>query len=431
MPRFQYIALDSRGRESTGLVEAASTNDAIGQLRQAGFFPTNVYEEGRGGRPETKAARRAAKAARVAQPQEKGKGIVLFQRKKVKPKILMIFTRQLATLIDSGLPLLRGLNVLAKQERDSVLKNTINKLADSVQGGSTFSESLAQYPVIFNDLYINMVKAGEVGGVLELVLSRLAEFQEKAAKIKNKVGAAMVYPIIVMIMACSIMGFLLVFIVPKFEGIFHDMLGDRPLPAVTTFVITVSRFLQAHWPMIVALIVAAIAGYKFANRTRPGRSTIDRAKLRFPLFGDIIRKTAISRFSRTLGTLVTSGVPILQALNITRETAAGNMVIARAIGQVHESVKEGESIVQPLEASAAFPPMVISMIDVGEETGQLPEMLLKIADVYDDEVDNAVAAMTAALEPIMIVFLAVVVGTIVVALFLPLISIIQGLQQQT
>src|SRR5262249_55153764 len=255
---------------------------------------------------------------------------------------------------------------------------------------------------------INMVKAGEVGGVLELVLSRLAEFQEKAAKIKNKVGAAMVYPIIVMIMACSIMGFLLVFLVPKFEGIFHVMLGDRHVAAVTTFVITVSRFLQAHWPMIVALIVAAIAGYKFANRTRPGRSTIDRAKLRFPLFGDIIRKTAISRFSRTLGTLVTSGVPILQALNITRETA-GNMVIARAIGQVHESVKEGESIVQPLEASAAFPPMVISMIDVGEETGQLPEMLLKIADVYDDEVDNAVAAMTAALEPIMIVFLAVVV----------------------
>jgi type IV pilus assembly protein PilC len=226
------------------------------------------------------------------------------------------------------------------------------------------------------------------------------------------------------------MGFLLVFIVPKFEAIFHDMLGDRPLPAITTFVITVSRFVQAHWLAIIAFIIAAIAGYKFANRTPKGKATLDRVKLRFPLFGDIIRKTAISRFSRTLGTLVTSGVPILQALNITRETA-GNMVIARAISQVHESVKEGESIVQPLETSAAFPPMVVSMIDVGEETGQLPEMLLKIADVYDDEVDNSVAAMTAALEPIMIVFLAVVVGTIVIALFLPLISIIQGLQQQT
>ena len=326
---------------------------------------------------------------------------------------------------------IEGLELLSKiQERDPVLKNTTNKLADSVQGGSTFSESLAQYPIIFNDLYVNMVKAGEVGGVLELVLTRLAEFQEKAAKIKNKVAAAMVYPLIVMTMAVTIMGFLLVFIVPKFEAIFHDMLGGKPLPIITTFVITVSRFVQGHWLVILALIFAAVAGYKFANRTPRGKSTIDGAKLRFPLFGDIIRKTAVSRFTRTLGTLVTSGVPILQALNITRETA-GNMVIARAIGQVHESVKEGESIVQPLEASAAFPPMVVSMIDVGEETGQLPEMLLKIADVYDDEVDNSVAAMTAALEPIMIVFLAVVVGTIVIALFLPLISIIQELQQQT
>ena len=429
MPRFTYVALNSRGEESTGLLEAASTNEAIGQLRQAGFFPTSVYEEGKGGGRDGKAAKRAAKTARVIQPRAR-KGIVLFQRKKVKPKLLMIFTRQLATLIDAGLPLLRGLNVLAKQERDAVLKNTINNLAESVQGGSTFSESLAQFPLIFNDLYINMVKAGEIGGVLELVLTRLAEFQEKAAKIKNKVAAAMVYPLIVMTMAIAIMGFLLVFIVPKFEAIFHDMLGDRPLPVITTFVITVSRFVQGHWLVLLVLLFAVLAGYKFANRTAKGRATFDRVQLGFPLFGDIIRKTAISRFSRTLGTLVTSGVPILQALNITRETA-GNMVIARAIGQVHASVKEGESIVQPLEASAAFPPMVVSMIDVGEETGQLPEMLLKIADVYDDEVDNSVAAMTAALEPIMIVFLAVVVGTIVIALFLPLISIIQGLQQQT
>ena len=429
MPRFTYIALNSHGQESTGLVEAASINEAIGQLRQAGFFPTSVYEEGKGGRGEGKTANRIAKAAHVVQPRDK-RGFVLFQRKKVKPKVLTIFTRQLATLIDSGLPLLRGLNVLAKQERDPVLKKTIDKLTDSVQGGGTFSESLAQFPLIFNDLYVNMVKAGEIGGVLELALTRLAEFQEKAAKVKNKVAAAMVYPIIVMMMAIAIMGFLLVFIVPKFEAIFHDMLGDRPLPGITTLVINLSRFVQAHWLLITAMIVALIAGYKFTNRTTPGKSTIDRAKLRVPLFGDVIRKTAISRFARTLGTLITSGVPILQALNITRATA-DNSVLARAIFQVHESVKEGESIMQPLEAGGAFPPMVVSMIDVGEETGQLPEMLLKIADVYDDEVDTSVAAMTAALEPIMIVFLAVVVGTIVIALFLPLISIIQGLQQQT
>src|SRR6202030_3427927 len=430
MPRFTYVALDSRGQESTGLVEAASTSEAIGQIRQAGFFPTNVYEEGKGGGRDGKAAKRAAKAAKVTQPREKRKGIVLFQRKKVKPNIMMIFTRQLATLIDSGLPLLRGLNVLAKQERDTVLRNTINKLADGVQGGSTFSESLAQHPLIFNHLYVNMVKAGEVGGVLELVLRRLAEFQEKAQKIKNKVVAAMVYPIIVMTMAIAIMTFLLVFIVPKFEAIFHDMLGDKPLPAITLFVIGVSNFVKNHGLVLLGLLIAVMATYKLIARTRTGRSIIDRFKLRVPLFGDLIRKTAISRFSRTLGTLVTSGVPILQALNITRETA-GNAVIAKAISHVHDSLREGESMVQPLEASRAFPPMVISMIEVGEETGQLPEMLLKIAEVYDDEVDNSVAALTSMLEPIMIVFLALVVGTIVIALFMPLISIISGLQQQS
>jgi type IV pilus assembly protein PilC len=428
MPRYTYVALDARGQESTGLVEARSSNEAIGQLRQAGYFPTSVYEEGKGG-PDGKVSRATAKAARVARPRTKI-SIVLFQRKKVNPKTMMIFTRQLATLIDSGLPLLRGLNVLAKQERDTILRNTINKLADEVQGGSTFSESLAQHPLIFNHLYVNMVKAGEVGGVLELVLRRLAEFQEKAQKIKNKVVAAMVYPIIVMTMAIAIMAFLLVFIVPKFEAIFHDMLGDKPLPAITLFVIGVSNFVKNHGLVLLGLLIAAVAAYKLIARTRVGRSIIDRFKLRVPLFGDLIRKTAISRFSRTLGTLVTSGVPILQALNITRETA-GNMVIAGAISQVHDSVKEGESIVQPLEASGAFPPMAISMIDVGEETGQLPEMLLKIADVYDDETDNSVAALTSMLEPIMIVFLALVVGTIVIALFMPLISIISGLQQQT
>jgi type IV pilus assembly protein PilC len=427
MPRFNYIALDARGQESTGLIEAGSSNEVIGQLRQAGYFPTSVYEEGKGGPDKRVAKAAAAKVPRAART--KG-NIVLFERKTVKSKILMIFTRQLATLIDSGLPLLRGLNVLAKQERDNVLRNTINKLADGVQSGGTFSESLAQHPRIFNDLYVNMVRAGELGGVLEVVLTRLAEFQEKAAKIKNKVVSAMVYPAIVMIMAVGIMIFLLVYIVPKFEGIFHDMLGDKPLPGITRFVISVSKFVQGHFLILFGAIIALFFAYNFFNRTRAGRSIIDRFKLRLPLFGDVLRKTAISRFSRTLGTLVTSGVPILQALNITRATA-GNTVISKAIAQVHDSVKEGESIVQPLEASAAFPPMVISMIDVGEETGQLPEMLLKIADVYDDEVDNSVAALTSMLEPIMIVFLAVVVGTIVIALFMPLITIITTLQQQT
>jgi type IV pilus assembly protein PilC len=429
MPRFNYVALDSRGQEATGLVEATSTNDAIGRLRQAGYFPTSVYEEAVARADDKAARRRAAKVARVTKPRTKT-GIALFQRNKVKPKILMIFTRQLATLIDSGLPLLRSLTVLAKQERDKVLKRTINKLADAVQSGNTFSDALALHPRIFNNLYVNMVKAGEVGGVLELVLNRLSEFQEKANKVKNKIVSAMVYPIIVMTMAVAIMAFLLVFIVPKFEAIFHDMLGDKPLPPVTRFVLAASSVVKDHGLVLLGAIIVAVAAYKFIGRMRRGRFVIDSFKLRMPLFGDLNRKTAISRFARTLGTLVTSGVPILQALNITRETA-GNAAIAAAISQVHDSVKEGESIVQPLEASRAFPPMVISMIDVGEETGKLPEMLLKIADVYDDEVDNAVAALTSMLEPIMIVFLALIVGTIVLALFTPLISIISGLQQQT
>ncbi|HEY8835614.1 MAG TPA: type II secretion system F family protein [Chthoniobacterales bacterium] len=430
MPRYTYVALDARGQESIGLVDAGSTNEAIGELRRAGYFPTDVYEEGATAAVATKTARQKSPKAPRAERKARGKNIVLFQKKTVKPKVMMIFTRQLSTLIDAGLPLLRGLNVLAKQERDAVLKTTINKLADSVQGGSTFSEGLAQHPRLFNDLYVNMVKAGELGGVLEVVLTRLAEFQEKAQKIKNKVVAAMVYPLIVLVLAVAIMTFLLVFIVPKFEAIFHDMLGDKPLPAITLFVINVSNFVQNHWEILLGVVAGLIVAYKIIARSQAGKILLDRVKLRAPLFGDLIRKTAISRFSRTLGTLVTSGVPILQALNITRETA-GNSVIARAISQVHDSVKEGESIVLPLEASGAFPPMVISMIDVGEETGQLPEMLLKIAEVYDDEVDNSVAALTSMLEPIMIVFLALVVGTIVIALFMPLISIISGLQQQS
>src|SRR4030095_5583835 len=315
MPQFTYVALDSRGQESTGFVEGASISDAIVQLRQAGYFPTGVYEEGVA--PE-KTSSQSAKTVGAA-PRTKRKGTVLFQKKTVKAKSLMVFTRQLATLIDAGLPLLRGLNVLAKQAPDVLLKNTINQVADSVQGGSTFSESRALHPKIFNKLFVNMVKAGELGGVLELVLGRLAEFQEKAQKVKNKVKSAMIYPVIVLSLAMVIMIFLFVFIVPKFESIFHDMLGDKPLPAITQSVIGISGFMQHHWLILLGAIVALIAGYKVVARTPTGRMVIDRVALRAPLFGDLMRKSSISRFARTLGTLVTSGVPILQALNITRE----------------------------------------------------------------------------------------------------------------
>lgn len=415
MPSFNYVAVTAAGEETTGAIDAATEADATSLLRNQGLYPTRIMLPGAAAGGQAKGKKRKKKVKSGA----------------IKSKVLMIFTRQLATLIDSGLPLLRGLIVLAKQEPNPALRATINNLADAVQTGSTFSESLAQHPKIFNKLYVNMVKAGELGGVLELVLQRLAEYQEKAQKLKNKIVAAMIYPVIVMLIATSIMVFLLVVIVPRFESIFEEMLpgGKDAMPGLTKMVMGASRTLGANIVPIIICLVVIFASYKLFAGTKFGRRCIDRFMLNVPLFGNVQRKSAISRFSRTLGTLVTSGVPILQALNITRETA-GNVIVAAAIDKVHDAVKEGESIVEPLEESKVFPSMVISMVDVGEETGQLPDMLLKIADVYDDEVDNAVSALTAMLEPIMIVVLAVVVGTIVLALFMPLVKIIQGMSGQ-
>ncbi len=420
MPTFHYIALDQNGQETAGDLDAASEADAINQLRQTGLYPTSVAAEGQG---QSAAIKKRAKATTKG----KTKSVKVGVNAKVKSKSLMIFTRQLATLIDSGLPLLRGLTVLGRQEPNPIMKGTINTLADNVQTGSTFSESLQQYPRIFNKLYVNMVKAGELGGVLELVLNRLAEYQEKAQKLKNKIVAAMVYPIIVMFIAAGIMVFLMLVIVPRFEAIFEDMLGSKDkLPELTKFVIGFSRTMADNVWYLLGATIAIVVGWRMMAATKGGRRWIDRMKLKLPLFGDVQSKTAISRFTRTLGTLVTSGVPILQALNITRDTA-GNTIISDAITKVHDAVKEGESMVAPLESSGVFPPMVISMVDVGEETGQLPEMLLKIADVYEDEVDNSVSALTSMLEPLMIVVLALVVGVIVMALFLPLIDVIKNL----
>ena len=427
MPNFNYTALDAKGEQSDGLIAATTEGEAVQKLRGLGLYPTQIAEEGKG---------KPAVAGKAPAKKAKGKSLNMTIGKTkttVKPKVLMIFTRQLATLIDAGLPLLRSLTVLGKQEPNPALKSTISSLADSVQGGSTFSESLAQHPRMFNKLYVNMVKAGELGGVLEVVLNRLAEYQEKAQKLKNKIVSAMVYPAIVMFIAVAILIFLMVFIVPKFKEMFAET--DSSLPLISQIVFGFSEFCLSR-PLILPNVVWIFVGigilfavFNTIGKTKGGRLFIDKMKLHMPIFGDIQRKSAVSRFSRTLGTLVTSGVPILQALNITRDTA-GNVVISDAIGKVHEAVKEGESIVTPLSSSGVFPNMVISMVDVGEETGQLPEMLLKVADVYDDEVDNAVTALTSILEPVMIVILALVVGAVVFALFLPLIKMISTMSEQ-
>jgi type IV pilus assembly protein PilC len=413
MPKFTYTAVDARGKQANGVVEANDQNDAIAQIRQLGFYPQRLDE-----------SKETDGSVIAAGPKLKKKN------SKVKMKILTIFTRQLATLIDAGLPLLRSLNTLAKQERNPVMRSTMTSIASAVESGSTFSEALAQHPGIFNKLYVNMVKAGELGGVLEIVLSRLAEFQEKSQRIKGKVISAMVYPLVVLVIATLILSFLLVFIVPKFQQIFQDALPGKPLPGITVFVITLSHGLVDYWYLVIGFVVLMVLGYNVMASTTLGVMILDRIKLKLPVFGDLISKTSIARFSRTLGTLISSGVPILQALNITRETA-GNTVVANAIGKIHDSVKEGESVVEPMEAAVnVFPPMVTSMVQVGEETGQLPDMLVKVADVYEGEVDNVVAGLTSILEPIMIVMLAVIVGTIVIALFMPMIGLITGMSDQ-
>jgi type IV pilus assembly protein PilC len=271
-----------------------------------------------------------------------------------------------------------------------------------------------------------MVKAGELGGVLEIVLTRLAEFAEKSQRIRGKVTSAMVYPAVVLTIAVGIVTFLMLFIVPKFEAIFKDMLGGRPLPAITQIIMDLSRFIQGNFLLIAGVLTVLVIGLRFAIRLPGIAAALDSYKLKLPLFGDLLTKTSVARFSRTLGTLVSSGVPILQALQITRDTA-GNERVSAAIETIHDNVKEGESMVAPMEASQIFPPMVVSMVQVGEETGQLPDMLTKVADVFEEEVDTAVAGLTSLLEPVMIVLLALIVGTIVVALFLPLITIIQDL----
>ena len=416
MPLFAYTAVDAQGKTHQGTLEANNASDAAAAVKKKGQFPTNIAET-----TADASGKGKKKGFSLSFSMGGGGGTG-----KVPAKVLTIFTRQLSTLISAGLPLLRSLRTLGKQEKNPNLKKIMTGLAESVEGGTTFSEALSQHPKAFNKLYVNMVKAGELGGVLEVVLTRLAEFAEKSQRIKGKVTSAMVYPLVVLTIAVGIVTFLMLFIVPKFEAIFKDMLGGRPLPFITQAVMDLSRFIQGNFILIAIGITVLVFALRFAMKLPGVASALDTYTLKIPLFGDMLTKTSVARFSRTLGTLVSSGVPILQALQITRDTA-GNLRVSSAVENIHDNVKEGESMVSPMEASGIFPPMVVSMVQVGEETGQLPDMLTKVADVFEEEVDNAVAGLTSMLEPVMIVMLALVVGTIVVALFLPLITIIQDL----
>jgi len=344
----------------------------------------------------------------------------------VNEKGLTVFTRQLATLVKAGMPMMRGLEVLARQEKRPAFRQVIEDLADTIRSGGNLSDGLSAHPKTFDRLYVNMVRAGEAGGVMDTVLDRLSVFKEKAVKIRSKVTSAMVYPAIISVVAGGIMAVLMVFVVPKFQEVFFTMLKGKPLPWLTSVVVAVANLMREN--LLGVMLTLAVGGTAFwlFKRSRFGTRILHWIVLRVPVLGDLLLKAAIARFTRTFGTLLASGVPILQALTITRETS-GNVHLADAISVVHDRVKEGDNVAKPLEATKIFPGMVTSMIEVGEETGALPDMLTRIADNYDEEVDNAVAALTSIIEPVMIVFMAVGVGIIVIAMFLPMIELIKSL----
>lgn len=421
MSNYAYVALDPRGRETRGTLDVADQNEALRRLKEMGCYPTRVVEQK--SRPSGKRLSQAEKRPGLANLRQLNISVPGWSGQ-VKPKILTVFTRQLATLVEAGMPLLRGLRILEEQESHRVLKRIIGDVSESIEGGNTLSEALCQHPRVFNRLYINMVQAGEVGGVLDLVLKRLADFMEKAQRIKSKVVAAMFYPTAVLIVAVAITGVLMVFVVPRFKEIFDGLLNGSSMPAFTLFVLKISETIKDHAVWTLGVTVMLLGLLRLSLRAKWGRRIFDQVKFHLPVLGPVVAKVAISRFTRTLGTLLSSGVPMLQALTIVKETS-GNVVVGEAVSSIHESVKQGETITAPLKAARVFPAMVVGLVDVGEQTGALPEMLMKIADNYDEEVDNSVAALTSLLEPIMIILLAVIVGSIVIALFLPLLTIIE------
>jgi type IV pilus assembly protein PilC len=432
MPRFTYTAVDTRGSEKRGELEATDSKQAIAVLRDQGFFPTQVrpVANRENAKPLSRKSLLGHEAidSRITRAKASGRALKTPLRipftKAVAPRELAGFTRQLSTLLRAGMPLLKGVEVLARQERNPAFKTVIEGIAESIRSGGSLSDAMAVHATVFDRLYLNMIKAGEASGALDVVLDRLARFQEKSLQLKAKIKSAMIYPLIVMIVALVILVGLLVLVVPKFKQIFADLLKGAPLPPLTQFVLTASDLVKDHFLIVGGILAAIVIVLKRVAKTARGAWVIDHWRVRVPGFGPLFLKGIIARFGRTLGTLLSSGVPILQALVIARDTC-GNARVAAAITEVHDQVKAGSPVARPLEAAAVFPPMVTSMIEVGEHTGQLPEMLNKIADTYEDEVDTAVAGLSSMIEPVLILFLAVVVGTIVIALFLPIIRIVQ------
>ncbi|OGL03473.1 MAG: pilus assembly protein PilC [Candidatus Rokubacteria bacterium RIFCSPLOWO2_02_FULL_68_19] len=400
MPFFAYQGRTTQG-STAGEIEAPDRTAAVAELRRKAILVTQIKEKAGG------PARAGGVGGRFGG--------------KVKDKEMAIFTRQFSTMVDAGLPLVQCLTILAEQSESKTLRTVTSRVAGSVEAGSTLADALRRHPTTFDELYVNLVEVGEAGGILDTVLQRLSVYIEKAAALKRKVKSAMIYPLTIVGVAFIVVIFMLTFVIPTFAKMFAGMGADLPLP--TLIVIRLSDFATRFWWLIIGGAIGIVVGIRAYYRTEGGRSLIDALVLKLPVFGTLIRKVSVARFTRTLGTLVSSGVPILEGLRITARTA-GNRVVERAVLETRASVTAGKTLAEPLKASTVFPPMVVQMISVGEQTGALDAMLNKIADFYDDEVDTAVTALTALLEPMMIVFLGVVIGGLVIAMYLPIFRLV-------
>jgi len=416
MPTFKFDAMDTTGKEVTDSVDAASEEEAQQKIKNMGYFVTKI----------TEMADKKGKGGKKGKGKKKGKKGQVFTIGGVSSKALCTFTRQFSTLQDAGLPVLRSLKILEHQMKPGVLKNALIDVVDDVESGSSLSEAFAKHPKCFDRLYVNMVKAGEAGGALEIILKRLADFKEKAQALKRRIIGAMVYPAVVITVAVLILSFIMIFIIPKFEKIFKDF--KMTLPDLTLTLMSVSRWFANYWYVLPLFPLGFYLLLKLIRLNKSGAYALDKVYLYLPIVGQLIEKTIVARTTRTLGTLIASGVPILEALSITRETCT-NAVFERMYTRVYDSIREGDTIAQPLKESKLVDDMVVNMIDVGEETGDLDTMLYKIADVYDEEVNVLVESLISLLEPIMIVILGGIIGTIVIALFMPMLKLLDGLSK--
>ena len=403
MPSFDYRARDNAGKLINGTLDASNQSIVADKLREMGYFVISIQEVKKQG-------------------QNVLEGDILERFQRVGSRDLVIFNNQLATMIGSGLTLVTSLNVLSQQIESKKLREVVAKVRDDVESGSSFSLSLEKHPTVFSPLFVNMINAGETGGALEEILRRLAIFAEQSEEIKNNVKTALTYPILIVIITVSVVAFLVVGVLPKFEMLFNSM--DVPLPLPTKILLVSSRWLRTHGLIMIGLVIGAVVAFFKYKKTPQGEYNVDLMALKIPIFGTIIKKASISRFSRTLGTLISSGVPILQSLRIV-ETTVGNAAIARIVAQIAENVNRGESMGQPLRDNKIFPPMVGHMVSVGEESGTLDTILNKIADFYDTEVASTVKRLSSIIEPVLLVFIGGMVGMIALSLFLPMFNLVR------